>query len=164
MEESTQETPAQFVRFRVNNPERFAALQTLFNEVKKDKDAEEFREPEDVKPNFSWPTQTQRQDWLERRPYTPIAVCPPQYQFSQRWDFYRVFEAFEDGEYSLLTCDMTGKDTAEMRIDTWAYPYGGVGCMIALAEAFEFEVLGVNECGIYESREELLGLRESDDL
>lgn len=46
---------------------------------------------------------------------------------------------------------------AEMRIDPHAYPYGGVGPFIALAEAFGFRVLGVNEYGEYQSREELLG-------
>ena len=38
---------------------------------------------------------------------------------------------------------------AELRIDPHAYPYGGVGPLIALAEAFGFTVLDVNEYGKY---------------
>lgn len=44
-----------------------------------------------------------------------------------------------------------------MRLNPYGYPHGGVGPLIALAEAFGFTVLGVNECGKYESRSELLG-------
>jgi len=44
-----------------------------------------------------------------------------------------------------------------LRINTFSYPYGGVGALIALAEAFGFEVLGVNECGRFEGHAELLG-------
>jgi len=51
---------------------------------------------------------------------------------------------------------MFGDGVAEMHINPQAYPYGGVGPLIALAEAFGFTVLGVNECGQYESRGELL--------
>src|SRR4051794_6485468 len=74
-----------------------------------------------------------------------------------RWDFYRVFESIEEGEYGLLGCERVSDTVGELRIDTYSYPYGGVGALIALAEAFRFEVLGVNECGKYESRTELLG-------
>jgi hypothetical protein len=37
-----------------------------------------------------------------------------------------------------------------MRIDAWAYPYGGLGQLIALTEAFGCRVVGVNEYGRYE--------------
>jgi hypothetical protein len=41
-------------------------------------------------------------------------------------------------------------------IEPHAYPYGGIGPLIALAEAFGFTVLGVNEYGKYERRAQLL--------
>lgn len=68
-----------------------------------------------------------------------------------------MFEGVEHGEYDLLGCEMIQDGVAEMRIDPYAYPYGGLGPFIALAEAFGFEVLGVKESGRYESRDELLG-------
>ena len=67
-----------------------------------------------------------------------------------------MFEAIQESEYDLLSCEMVGGGVAEMHIKPHAYPYGGVGPLIALAEAFGFNVLGVNECGKYESRRELL--------
>jgi hypothetical protein len=52
---------------------------------------------------------------------------------------------------------MVGNAVAEMHINPHAYPYGGVGALIALAEAYGFIVLGVNEYGEYESRAALGG-------
>jgi hypothetical protein len=155
------------IRFKVTDPPLFQSVRALFYEVKKDKDAEAFRNPDEwvrlvpdeVKPKFHWPPAEARAEWLARRDFTPIAIPQPAHQLSARWDFYRVFESLEGGEYSLLSCEMVGPDTAEMHIDPEAYPYGGLGPMIALAEAYGFVVLGVNEYGKYESREDLLQRR-----
>jgi hypothetical protein len=153
------------VRFAVNAPERFEILRALFTEVKRDKDAGQFRDPtewvglvpDEIKARFSWPTPEERAHWLTVRNSTIVVVPEPSQQLGSVWDFYRVFEAIEESEYDLLGCEMAGEGAAEMRIDPHAYPYGGVGPFIALAEAFGFPVLGVNEYGRYESREVLLG-------
>jgi hypothetical protein len=85
-------------------------------------------------------------------------VSNPDQQLGARWDFYRVFESFEEGDYVVLGCERVGGATGELRINPcFGYPYGGVGPLIALSEGFGFEVLGVNECGRFESRGELLG-------
>ena len=68
------------VRFAIDDPERFASLRSLFDALKKDKDAGVFRDPEawktlvpdDVKSKFSWPSAQARALWLARRP--PIVV------------------------------------------------------------------------------------------
>jgi hypothetical protein len=52
------------VRFLVNDSQRFKALQSLYVEIKRDKDAGQFRDPEgwvrlvpdDIKGRFLWPT------------------------------------------------------------------------------------------------------------
>lgn len=149
------------VRFAVNDIQRFASLRSLFLEVKRAKNAEDFRDPQtwvslvpdDVKACFVWPSSEERAHWLAVRDSTPIAVPPLSEQIDSKWNFFSVFEAFDDGEYDLLDCAMVGDRVAEMRIDPHAYPYGGVGPFIALVEAFGFKVLGVNECGEYESRD-----------
>ncbi len=41
--------------------------------------------------------------------------------------------------------------------------HGGVGPLIALVEAFGFEIPGVNECGQFESRAELIGHEVRDN-
>jgi hypothetical protein len=158
------------VRFRVNDSRRFAALQSLYAEIKRDKDADWFRDPaeweplvpDDVKARFLWPSPEQREQWLSARESTPIAIPSPAQQLRAKWDFYRVFESIEEGEYDVLGCEMVGEDVAQMCIDPHAYPYGGLGPLIALAEAFGFTVMGVNECGKYESNREL-GHRRGED-
>jgi hypothetical protein len=153
------------VRYAVNDRQRFEALQSLFGELKRDKDAGQFRSaeewpglvPDEVKGRFFWPSSGERDRWLAVRDSTPIAIPPPAEQLGSQWNFFRVFESLEEGEYDLLGCEMVDEGVGEIHIDPHAYPYGGVGALIALAEAFGFTVLGVNEYGKYESREELLG-------
>jgi hypothetical protein len=148
------------VQFTVNNPQRFETLRYLYAEVKRDKDAGCFRDPaewvslvpDEIKAQFSWPTLDERNRWLAVRNSTIVAIPPPSEQLGAHWDFYRVFEAIEESEYDVLECEMAGEGVGEMRINLHAYPYGGVGPLIALAEAFGFTVLGVNEYGKYESR------------
>ncbi len=152
------------VRFRVDDAARFEALRSLYAEIKRDKDAGKFREgsewvslvPDEIKGCFSWPTAAERLHWLAVRNSTPIVILEPSQQLGTEWDFYRVFESFEESEYDVLDCVMFGEGEAEMHINPHAYPYGGVGPLIALAEAFGFTVLGVNEYGKYETREDLL--------
>ena len=157
------------VQFRINDDRRFGELCSLYAEVKRDKDAGAFRDPQawlalvpDVAKNcFEWPTADERARWLGVRDSTPIAIPNPDQQLGARWDFYRVFEAFEEGDYAVLGCERTAEMVGELQIDPYGYPYGGVGPLIALAEAFGFEVLGVNECGRCERRAELLGGRRT---
>ena len=152
------------VRFAVHDSQRFEALRSLYAEVRRDKDALQSRDPAEwlalvpdaIKGRFSWPTQEERQRWLAIRDTTPIAVPEPSQQLGAKWDFYRVFEAIEESEYDVLDCVLVEQGVGELRINPQAYPYGGVGPLIALAEEFGFVVLGVNEDGGYEPRDELL--------
>ena len=152
------------VQFSVGDVRRFEELRSLYSEIQHDKQAGEFRDPaewrrrvpDDIKSRFSWPTVGERERWLARRPSTIIAVPEPSRQIGTRWDFYRGFEAIDEGDYDVLGCELVNEGVAEMRINPHAYPYGGVGPLIALAEAFGFTVLGLNECGQFESRSELL--------
>src|ERR1700733_2915355 len=87
--------------FAVNDPQRFEALRSLYTEVKRDKDAGQFRDPagwaqlvpEEVKARFSWPTPEERAHWLGIRNSVAIAIPDPNEQLGAEWDFYRVFEA-----------------------------------------------------------------------
>jgi len=152
------------VCFAFEDSARFETLRVLFNEVKHDKDTGKFRDavkwillvPDELKHGFEWPTTEAREHWLAVKGSKIILISEPNRQIGRRWDFFRVFEAIEEGDYSLLWCRAVGDGVAEMRIDPNGYPYGGVGPLIALAEAFGFVVLGVNECGRYETRQELL--------
>lgn len=153
------------VRFAFGDADRFEQLARLVDAVREDKAADEPRPPEDwkafvpdeVKAGFRWPHDEERAAWLAVRARTPIAIGLPAEQLGSSWNFYAVFEAFDSGEYDVLGCERVADGIGEIVIDPHAYPYGGLGPFIALAEAFGFEVLGVNECGRWESREELRG-------
>lgn len=156
------------VKFAFRDAARLEALRALFAELKRDKDIQEFRDPEEWKAlvpaevlaNFDWPADEERAAWLAVRHATPIAVGMPEEQIGSRWNFYSVFESVENGEYLLLDVVDTGRGVAELRIDPLAYPYGGLGPFIALVEAFGFQVLGVNEYGRFLPRAELVGSEE----
>ena len=77
---------------------------------------------------------------------------------------------FDDTGLSLqsvgITCALCHSDVDDSlapgigrRLDGWAARDLNVGALIALIEGFGFTVDGVNECGRYESRDELLGDR-----
>jgi hypothetical protein len=129
------------VRFSVNDIRRFETLRSLFIEAKRDKDSEQARDPsewaslvpDEIKSCFSWPTSEERERWLAIRNSTPILISSSSEQLGSRWNFFRVFESIEEGEYDLLECEIVGEGVAEMHIDPHAYPYGGVGPLIALA-------------------------------
>jgi hypothetical protein len=153
------------VRFSTNNTRRFEQIRSLFLEVKRDKDVGVFRDPSEwanhvpdaVKGSFDWPTEEELEHWLSIRHTTVVMISNPSEQLGDKWNFFAVFGAIEDGDYDLLECVQTENLTAEMRIYPHGYPYGGVGPFIALVEAFGFTILGVNEYGKFESREQLLG-------
>jgi hypothetical protein len=155
------------VQFRIDDNRRFGELVGLLGEIKHDKDCGAFRDPaawpslvpDAIKTRFEWPTAAERSHWLSVRDTKLIRIANPNQQLGARWDFYRIFESIEEGDYSILGCECVGDSVGELRIDPNGYPYGGVGPLIALAEAFGFEILGVNECGRFESRAELLDNR-----
>ncbi len=151
------------IRFRITEASRFRQFCSLFSEIKKDKDAEDFRAlenwfnlvPNDVKNAFVLLTSEERLQWRSEGLEKPVRVNSSAEQIGSTWVFDRVFESIEECGYSLLCCQKVDTDIAEIHIDPHGYPYGGVGALIALVEAFGFFVLGVNECGEYESREQL---------
>lgn len=151
------------IRFSVRDQQRFASLAALFDYLKKDKAADISGDPDiwkalvpdDVKSHFSPPDEQAHLRHLADRP--PVIIGEPSDQLGAVWDFYCVFESIEEGDYELLTCELVGPETAEIHINPFGYPYGGLGPFIALVEAFGFRVIGVNEYGKYQSREELVG-------
>ena len=153
------------IRFKVDNAKHFSRLRGLFYELKKDKDKKTFRSPDkweqfipdDLRANFKWPASDVQKMWSTNKTSSPVLFDDPFDYLGMVWNFYLLFDAIQNGEYSLVGCEMTDANSAEMRIDPTTYPYGGVGPLIALAEAFGFYVLGVNEFGMYQSRENAQG-------
>ena len=61
------------------------------------------------------------------------------------WDFGSMFDAFRNGDYDLLDCRLIAPGRARIEFDPHGWPYGGKGCMKALAESFGFRVVGESE-------------------
>ena len=75
----------------------------------------------------------------------PIAITPTDQAMGLTWDFDSLIDAFVNGEYNLLSCEMTDDRKARLCFYALAYPYGGVGCMVALVEAFGGVVTGIDD-------------------
>ena len=56
-----------------------------------------------------------------------------------------MIDAFEMGEYELVNCKVVGPGKGRLEFYALAYPYGGVGCMVALIEAFGFKTTGIED-------------------
>src|SRR5215469_14995678 len=49
------------------------------------------------------------------------------------------------GEYELISCSLWTPDTGVLEFSPFAFPYGGTGCMKALIEACDGEVIGEDD-------------------
>jgi hypothetical protein len=137
-----------FVEFKVDDKNRFDALGRVFSEIKKDKDANLWRDNEDWLAFFDdaalsnfWPTEEERAELQRRFDTTPVSQRYTARSLLPGWDFESMFDAFKNGEYELIACRMISLDKARLEFDPWAYPYGGIGCMQALIQSFGFLIL-----------------------
>jgi len=144
---------SEFIEFTVQSPERFSALQRAFIELKHDKDADDWRLNEEMLKcfddqslsHFHWPAEDERHQRLEDLRTRPVRTTPTERTTHQKWDFDSLIHAFVNGEYQLMSCDLTEDGKARLNFYSLAYPYGGVGCMVALVEAFDGVVTGIND-------------------
>ena len=166
----------QFVRFQVDDHGRFNALQNVFAEIQViknldyplepvesdtepsnvDYDVDGLRAlmPDDVQSNFIWPNVDELNE--HKLPHDkPIAISPPGALLGADWSLVRILELIDCCEYSLDRCVMVDDTIAEMHVVTWSYPYGGLNALIALIEGFGCHIVGVDECGEFESRQEI---------
>lgn len=144
---------SEYIEFEVSDPERFERLKAVFLELKKDKDADDFR-PDEEWPKlfdeesldfFYWPTSAERAQWLNDMSYRPILITPTEETQGQQWDFFSMIDAFRNGEYELQQCEMESPGNGKLEFYSFAYPYGGVGCMVALIESCGFRVTGIED-------------------
>lgn len=144
---------SEFIEFLIASPERFTALQRVFAELKHDKDANDWRSTEELleffdaesRRHFYWPADDVRRRRLEDLRTRPVIETPTERSTGLTWDFDSLIDAFVNGEYNLLSCEMTENGKGRLTFDTLAYPYGGVGCMVALVEVFGGVVTGIDD-------------------
>lgn len=144
---------SEYIEFTVASPDRFAALQQVFAVLKHDKDANNWRSREEFLKsfddeslrNFYWPPDDMRRQRLRDLETRPVSIAPTEQTKNSRWDFDSLLAAFKEGEYILVSCEMTDGSKARLEFYSLAYPYGGVGCMVALVEVFEGVITAIND-------------------
>ena len=159
----------QFVRFSVDDVTHFEALRSVFTKIKSVKnldyeidpnivdsaetsyDIDAMRQlmPAPVQSNFDWPASSEiAEHKLDLN--KPIRLSAPGALRGARWSLVRILDLIDTCEYSLDRCELIDRKIGELHVETHAYPYGGLNALIALVEGFGFNVVGVNECGVYE--------------
>ena len=148
------EQPAgEFIEFEVNDPQRFNLLRAVFSELKKDKDADDFR-PDEAWPQlfddkalaqFSWHSPEDLQRRMYDLRHRPTLETPTESTVGQQWDFVSMVDSYKNSECELKRCAMVGEGKGRLEFNALAYPYGGVGWMVALIEAFGFKVTGIED-------------------
>ncbi|MEH2393197.1 MAG: hypothetical protein V7K21_16610 [Nostoc sp.] len=142
-----------FVEFQVDDFTRFNALCEVFNEIKKDKDNNYWRNEEDwliffdrkALSNFWWPSEEEKTEHYRRWFATPVEQRWTDPSLKTPWDFESMFDAFENGEYQLISCSMVSADRARLEFEPFSYPYGGIGAIQALVESFDFVILAEDD-------------------
>lgn len=144
---------SEFIEFTVKSLGRFSGLQRVFAALKRDKAADDWRTNEELLQlfdaeslgHFYWPEKGERIQRLQDLRTRPVVITPTEETLSRMWDFDSLIDAFVNGEYELLDCELTDSGNARLNFYAHAYPYGGVGCMVALVEAFGCTVTGIED-------------------
>ncbi|WP_413256424.1 hypothetical protein [Floridanema fluviatile] len=137
----------------MENRQIFDSLCRIFQEIKRDKDTNKWRNEEDwlaffdeqALSTFWWPTEEEQAEWLRNWEATPVPQRWTEPSLETPWDFESMIDAFKNGEYELISCRMISSDLARIEFNPLAYPYGGTGCIQALIESFGFLIVGEDD-------------------
>ena len=142
----------EYVKFRVTNPKRFDMLKQVFDKLKTDKEQGAIESEdrylsffdEEAQGYFWWHENEEHEDCVKRRIAHPVTwTLPDEYGC---WIFGSMIGAFSDGEYLFVDCKLLHESIGILEIDAWAYPYGGIGAIIALVECFGHKVIETWDC------------------
>jgi hypothetical protein len=141
-----------YVEFSIQDDDRLQAVTAVVDELQRDKEAGAL-EPgpkwralfgERALAHFWWPTAAELDAWLRRWEATPVEERSTDPALKTPWGFDSLIDAFANGDYRLLGIRRSG-DRARLEFDPNGFPYGGVDCMQALVEAFDFRVTEIDD-------------------
>ena len=150
------------VHFQVDHPELFDSLENSVSHLKRLQESGEQCDvtlwqtilPPSAFQKLVIHTEADRSAGHDLRANNIVMVTSPQEAMGSSWDIGEIQDAVEAGDYEVVGVERKPDGTAELQINPFGYPYGGLGAFIALLEAYGMTVLGVNECGNYESFDE----------
>ncbi len=144
---------SEYVEFRVHSQDRFQRLVRVVAELQREKAGPARRSlealqrlfDEDVLRRFAWPGPAERAQRRVDLATRPVVETPTENAAGLRWDFDSMIWSIMEAEYELLGCEEVAGGTARLSFQALAYPYGGVGGLVALVEAFGFVVTGIED-------------------
>jgi hypothetical protein len=144
---------SEYVEFRVDSEERLQRLVRVLVELQREKAGPVRRSPEALQAifdpealrHFEWPAPEERAQRRVDLRTRPVVETQTEAAAGLRWDFDSMIWSIMEAEYALLGCERVGGDAARLKFDALAYPYGGVGGLVALVEAFGFAVTGIED-------------------
>jgi hypothetical protein len=144
---------SEYVEFVVHSQERLRQLQRVVVELQRVKTTAAKGPPCEFQPLFdeealSHFVRHTPDQWAQRLHdlgTRPVVLTPTDQAVGQRWDFDSMVHAIMDSEYELLGCEPSLGGRARLSFRALAYPYGGVGALVALVEAFGFTVAGIED-------------------
>jgi len=144
---------SEYVEFVVHSEERLRQLQRVVVELQRGKtgadqgppgDFERFFDQEALS-HFTWPDSEQRAQRLHDLRTRLVVLTPTDQAVGQRWDFDSMVHAIMEAEYDLLGCEPSQGGRARLSFRALAYPYGDVGALVALVEAFGFTLTSIED-------------------
>jgi hypothetical protein len=144
---------SEYVEFRVHSEERFRQLARVVIELRREKAGPVRRSPEELQAvfdedalrHFEWTAPEERARRRIDLDTRLVVETPTERAAGLRWDFDSMIWSIMEAEYVLLGCERVGSGAARLNFDALAYPYGGVGGLVALVEAFGFVVTGIED-------------------
>lgn len=144
---------SEYVEFSVHSRDRLPLLLRVVQELRHEKSSERRRSlqeleslfDDDALSHFFWPTVAERAQRLRDLSTRPVVETPTEQTVGLRWDFDSMIHAIMEAEYDLLGCEPSEAGKARLNFRALAYPYGGVGGLVALVEAFGFAVTGIED-------------------
>ncbi len=142
-----------YVEFRATDEERFEKLRSAMAALVGAKESDEWRDDEywlgffdeAARGHFWWTTEAEAAEHSRRWLATPVEQRFTDPSLETPWDFGSMIDAFRNGDYLLLGIRTLSDGVTRIEFDPFGYPYGGMGCMVAIVEAFGFRVTGRRE-------------------
>jgi hypothetical protein len=137
-----------YLSFSVTDRQRFGQLEKVVSALAAARSSGEWQSEdywlgffdEGAKAKFWWPTPAEAEEWRVRWFSTPLPQRWTEPSLRHGWHFSSMIEAFSNLECKLLGCRLVDPSEARFEFVPEAFPYGGTGCMVALIEAFGFQV------------------------
>jgi hypothetical protein len=144
---------SEYIEFSVDSDARLKKLQTVVAVLQAQKRGQPRKSTaeleaifgSDALAHFDRPGAAAREQRRHDLETKPVVELPTENAAGARWDFDSMIHSIMDGDYDILGCDRVDGDTARLNIYADAYPYGGVGGLVAVVEAFGFRVTGIDD-------------------